>query len=171
MRRAGWISFLLATTMMTSLPAQEPLRVGQGVGLGVSVGTLSATSGGSVLSLQGHLTHFPRRTIGADLAIGVLPAFLDDGEVAILADFGVAGVGRWKGATTLVRTGVGGIAAFGSGGAAALPGAYMGGFLLLHGAGRVGVRLDVTGRLLVGGGAYLVPVISVGIGLMRLPQP
>jgi hypothetical protein len=124
----------------------------------------------SLLAGTFHLSSLKPNNLTPEFAISVFPQAFAAMVLVTNVDVGGAINLPLPSATLLLRGGLSGLFAFGSGGAGALPGVHYGASLLVKIAGKNGVRLDVLARRAVLP-PYGVPpaYVSIGVGITALP--
>lgn len=170
MRTAMLYHVLLAVTLPAALPAQgDPARIPPGTALGITVDRF-AIDDVHLLAGTFHVSSLRPGSLTPEFGIGLFPQALSAMVLVTNLDVGGAFNIPLPHATLLLRGGVSGLFAFGSGGAGALPGVHYGASLLVRIAGRNGIRFDAIARRAV----FLPygvspPFFSLGVGITSLP--
>jgi hypothetical protein len=117
-----------------------------------------------------HLSSLQPNAFTPEFAISVFPQAFAAGILATNIDVGGAINLSLPRASLLLRGGLSGLFAMGSGGAAALPGIHYGASLLVKIAGGSGIRFDAIARRAVLPPYGVSPAyLSLGVGITSLP--
>ena len=141
-----------------------------GTALGVTVDRFGVASEFSLVAATFHVSALNPGTLSPEFAISLFPQALP-AAVFTNIDVGAALNISLPHAVLLIRGGATGIFAFGSYGAAALPGAHYGASLLIRFAEKSGFRFDVIRHVYFDLYDYAAsaPVLTIGIGITSLP--
>jgi hypothetical protein len=150
MQEAPQVMLLLAL-LMAAVPdtthAQHRIaRLPDGAALGGAVEMFHYEDEGAITSFSFHLSKLKHNSVGLELGVGMFPEYLQARALVMTPDLGVGYNVSLPGATLVLRAGGSGIAALGQGLSELLPGAHLGGALLLRVDRRAAIRADLLKR-------------------------
>jgi hypothetical protein len=132
----------------TALPAQSQGRVArlpEGPALGGAVEVFRYEDE-SLTAFRFHLSKLKHNSVGLEVGVGMFPQYLQFPALVMTPDVGVGFNVSLPEVTLLLRGGGSAIAAVGQGVGEFLPGAHLGGAVLLRVDGRGAVRADLLRR-------------------------
>lgn len=166
-------SILVAGALVIVPPAELPAQSGaeplRGRAIGMSMDRFMVP-GLEMVAMTYHYSVLRPGTIGVELGVSVFPQALPAGVLATAPDIGPAYNLTIPGGSLLIRAGGSAIAAAGMYGVTLVPGAHLGGTLLVKTGNLSAARLDVTHRRYWVDGGEIDGAWSIGLGFAILPR-
>jgi hypothetical protein len=159
---------VLLAAVFTETHAQHSVApLPDGSALGGALEVFRYEDEAAITALSFHLSKLKHNSVGLELGVGMFPEYLQARALVMTPDLGMGYNVSLPGATILLRAGGSGIAAFGQGLSELLPGAHLGGAVLLRVDRRAAVRADLLKRWYIVG-SETEPFWSFALGFSIL---
>ena len=163
---------LLLPFLFAASPGHSQSRVArlpEGPAPGGAVEFFRYEDEGSITAFSFHLSKLKRNNVGLEVGVGVFPEYLRAPALVMTPDLGVGYNISLPAVTVMLRGGGSGIVAAGQGVGEFLPGAHLGGAVLVQVDGRGALRADLLRRWYRVGGET-EPFWSFALGFSILPR-
>jgi len=140
------LPFLFAATASLGHSQGRVAALPEGPALGGAVELFRYEEEGSITAFSFHLSQLKHNSVGLELGVGVFPEYLRAPALVMTPDLGVGYNISLPAVTVLLRGGGSGIVAAGQGIGEFLPGAHLGGAVLLRVDRRGALRADLLRR-------------------------
>jgi hypothetical protein len=160
--------FLFAAIPSPAHSQGRVARLPEGLALGGAMELFRYEEEGSITAFAFHLSHLKHNALGVEAGVGLFLQYLQARALVMSPDVGIGYNISLPAVTVLLRGGGSGIAALGQGGAQFLPGAHLGGAVLLQVDRRAALRFDLLRRwYLVGDETEPFWSFALGFAILR----